>query len=71
MARSFKLGNHRAFIEIGADPEFQEVGLDRKTAKGGEYLLFQKAVESMRLLNEMPISRPVNWLSHLPCRTRT
>ncbi|MBZ5609834.1 MAG: hypothetical protein LAP38_16355 [Acidobacteriia bacterium] len=48
----FKLSNHRAFMEIGADPEFQGLGIDWETAAGGEYVLFQKAVESVRLLNE-------------------
>ena len=48
----FKLSNHRAFMEIGADPEFQGLGIDWDTAKGDEYLLFEKAVEAVKLLNE-------------------
>jgi hypothetical protein len=39
-------------MEIGADPEFQGLGIDWGTAKRGEYLLFEKAVEAVRLLNE-------------------
>jgi hypothetical protein len=37
-------------MEIGADPEFR--GIDWANAKGGEYLLFEQVVESIRLLNE-------------------
>jgi len=46
----FKLSNHRAYIEIGADPEFR--GIDWASAKGGEYLLFEQVVGSMKHLNE-------------------
>ena len=46
----FKLKNYRAYREIGADPEFR--GIDWATAKGGEYLLFERVVESMKLLND-------------------
>ena len=46
----FKLSNYRAYMEIGADPEFR--GIDWATAKGGEYLLFERVVESMKLLND-------------------
>lgn len=52
----FKLSNHRAFMEIGADPEFQ--GIAWGTAKGGEYLLFEKAVEGVRLLGEQSRGAP-------------
>ncbi len=54
----FKLSNHCAFMEIGADPEFKGLGIDWATAKGGEYLLFAKAVESVRLLNENSAPAP-------------
>jgi len=37
-------------MEIGADPEFR--GIDWARAKGGEYLLFERVVENMELLNE-------------------
>jgi hypothetical protein len=44
----FKLSNYRAYMEIGADPEFH--GIDWATAKGGEYLLFERSVQRMKLL---------------------
>ena len=46
----FKLSNYRAYMEIGADPEFRGIGL--ASAKGGEYLMFEQLVGSMKLLNE-------------------
>jgi hypothetical protein len=45
----FKLSNYRAYMEIGADPEF--AGIDWATTKGHEYLLFERILESVRLLN--------------------
>ena len=45
-----KLSNYCAYMEIGADPEFR--GIDWATARGGEYLLFERVVESMKLLND-------------------
>jgi hypothetical protein len=56
----FKLSNHRAYVEIGAYPEFR--GIDWETAKGGEYLLFERVVESMKLLNEHLDAAPDHWL---------
>ncbi len=47
----FKLSNYRMYMEIGADPEFRDVGIDWDTAKGHEYLLFEAIVEKVRLLN--------------------
>jgi hypothetical protein len=44
-----KLSNYRAYMDIGADPEFH--GIDWATAKGGEYLLYERVIESMKLLN--------------------
>lgn len=38
----FKLSNHHAYIEIGADPEFKKLGIDWETLKGHEYLLFEE-----------------------------
>jgi hypothetical protein len=46
----FKLSNYRAFMEVGADPEF--LGIDWDTAKGGEYLLFERVFEAVRFLNQ-------------------
>jgi len=37
-------------MEIGADPEFQGLGIDWEAVTGGEYLLFQKVVESCEAL---------------------
>lgn len=53
-----KLSSHRAFMEVGSDPEFQGLGIDWGTAKGGEYLLFEKAVEAVRVLNEASRGAP-------------
>jgi len=47
----FKLSNYRARMEIGADPEVQELGIDWETAKGHEYLLFEDVVEKVKLLS--------------------
>lgn len=47
----FKLSNYRMYMEIGADPEFQDIGIDWETAKGHEYLLFETIVEKVRVLN--------------------
>ena len=46
----FKLSNYRAYVEIGADPEFR--GINWASAKGGEYLLFEQVLRSMKLLKE-------------------
>lgn len=43
-----KLSAYRAYMEIGADPEFR--GVDWNTAKGHEYLLFESVVNKIRLL---------------------
>jgi hypothetical protein len=45
----FKLSNYRAYMEIGADPEFR--GIDWETAKGGEYLLFEQVLKAVNLLD--------------------
>ena len=67
----FKLSNYRTRMEIGADPEFQGLGIDWEAVTGGEYLLFQKVVESVKLLNETFDGGPENWSSQTPSRTRT
>ena len=67
----FKLSNYRTRMEIGADPEFQALGIHWETVTGGEYLLFQKVVESVKLLNETFDGGPENWSSQTPSRTRT
>jgi len=56
----FKLSNYRAYMEIGADPEFR--GINWETATGGEYLLFERVVEAMKLLNTESDAAPEEWL---------
>lgn len=67
----FKLSNYRTRMEIGADPEFQSPGIDWGTVTGGEYLLFQKIRESVKLLNEKLDGGPESWSSQSPSRPRT
>ena len=38
-------------MEIGAEPELQNVGIDWETVKGHEYLLFEEIVRKFTLLN--------------------
>jgi hypothetical protein len=47
----FKLSNYRVRMEIGADPEFQKVGINWESVKGHEYLLFEAVVQKVKLLN--------------------
>jgi|GEM_PF-3403939 len=56
----FKLSNYRVRMGIGADPEFR--GIDWEIVKGGEYLLFERVVESVKLLNEQSDAAPEQWL---------
>jgi len=44
----FKLSNHQTFIEIGADPEFVNKGIDWKTLKGHEYILFEEIMNKIK-----------------------
>lgn len=46
----FKLSNYRTRMEIGADLEFQNLGIDWGSVKGHEYLLFEEMVKKVRLL---------------------
>jgi len=46
----FKLSNYCTYIEIGADPEFREKGIDWGTVVGGEYLLFAEVCQRVRIL---------------------
>lgn len=46
----FNLSNHNTFMEIGADPEFQNKGIDWKTLKGHEYLLFEEILSKIKVL---------------------
>jgi hypothetical protein len=65
----FKLSNYRAYMEIGADPEFH--GIDWATAKGGEYLLFERVVENMKLLNDQSEMREVTHATRISCCERS
>jgi len=56
----FKLSNYRAYMEIGADPELRDINWE--TAKGGEYLLFERVVEAVKLLNRESDGAPEQWL---------
>jgi len=46
----FKLSNCRAYMEIGADPEFQNKSIDWATLKGNEYILFEAVLNKVRVL---------------------
>jgi hypothetical protein len=46
----FKLSNYRTYMEIGADPEFQNKGIDWATVKGHEYMLFEEVLNKVKVL---------------------
>ncbi len=46
----FKLSNHRAFMEIGSDPEFQNKGINWDALKGSEYILFEEVLNKVKIL---------------------
>jgi hypothetical protein len=46
-----RLSAYRAYMEVGADPEFR--GIDWNTVKGYEYLLFESILDKIRLLSVM------------------
>ncbi len=46
----FHLSNHNTIIQIGADPEFQEKGIDWKNIVGNEYILFKEILNKIRIL---------------------
>lgn len=46
----FKLSNYRVYMEICADPEFKDKGIDWSTIVGGEYVLFAQVRDKVRLL---------------------
>jgi hypothetical protein len=56
----FKPSNYRVRMEIGADPEFR--GIDWEIVKGGEYLLFERVVESVKRLKQQSDAAPEQWL---------
>ncbi len=47
-----RLSNYNTYIEIGADPQFKNKGIDWSTIKGHEYLLFEEIVRKTRVLSE-------------------
>jgi hypothetical protein len=46
----FKLSNHRTYIEIGHDPEFQGKGIDWSTIYSTEYMIFREVIEKVKIL---------------------
>jgi hypothetical protein len=45
----FKLSNHQMYMEIGADPKFQNQGIDWESAKGPEYAIFEEVLNKIRV----------------------
>jgi hypothetical protein len=48
----FKLSNYRTYMEVGSDPEFQNLGINWDTVKGHEYLIFEAIVKTVRILQK-------------------
>ncbi len=48
----FKLSNYRTYIEFGADPEFQNKGINWDTVQGPEYALFGEVLNNLKILKE-------------------
>jgi len=46
----FKLSNYQTYIDIGADPEFKNKGIDWETVKGHEYILFEEVLNKIKFL---------------------
>lgn len=46
----FKLSNYRTRMEIGAEPELQNKGIDWETVRGHEYLIFEEVLKKVRIL---------------------
>lgn len=46
----FKLSNHNAYMNIGSDPKFKDLGIDWSSVKGKEYMLFESIVQKIKLL---------------------
>ncbi len=44
----FKLSSYRTYMEIGADPEFQNKGIDWESVKGHEYVIFEEVLNKIR-----------------------
>lgn len=48
----FNLSKYRTYMEIGADPEFHNKGIDWETVKGHEYLIFEEILKKVRILKD-------------------
>jgi len=48
----FKLSNYRTYIDIGSDPVFHNKGIDWDTVKGHEYMLFEKVLSKLQILQD-------------------
>ncbi|MBA3582826.1 MAG: hypothetical protein H0W44_10305 [Gammaproteobacteria bacterium] len=46
----FKLSNYQVYMDIGNDPEFQNLGIDWDTVKGTEYLILENIINKIRFL---------------------
>jgi len=44
----FKLSNHQTYIEIGANPEFKDKGIDWNTVEGHEYIIFKEVLSKIQ-----------------------
>lgn len=49
----FQLSNYRTYMEIGADPDFQNKGVDWGTIKGPEYILFEEVLKKVKILRNI------------------
>ena len=48
----FKLSNYTTYVEIGANPKFQDKGINWDTVYGREYMIFREVIEKLHLLQE-------------------
>lgn len=48
----FKLSNYQAYMDIGAEPKLQNQGIEWKTLKGPEYVLFESVIQKISLLKD-------------------
>ena len=47
-----RLSNYRTFMEIGSDPEFQNVRINWESVYGNEYMIFREIVKKINLLQD-------------------
>jgi hypothetical protein len=55
-AALFKLSNYRTYMEIGADPEFKNKGIDWDAVVGSEYILFAEVCEKIKILQPQDVN---------------